>query len=803
MNRLRRVLVTMASCLVLFVAGFSSTQAQEAAAIRADGNSAKDFIAHLSSDTMQGRASGTPAFAQAADWAAGKFQEWGLQPAGEDGTFFQKVKIHGFEHNLGIPTLKVGARDFLLDDSDFSVETAASSPNVTATGEVVFVGYGISAPDKGLDEYAGLDVNGKVVLAFTGSPKDAPALRRPFEEPAAPAAAAPDAPDWTEESKEISKIRTAYQRGAAAILLYDPDESTEEPARRRRAPRGQVAETIQLERGFLAFSITERVFRAIVRTDAQESPRGLKRRMDNLRRDIQQKQVRSLATGVQVALKGYDEMLRIDEKLGNDSARNVLAKLEGSDPALKNQIILMGAHLDHVGVRNGYVYNGADDNASGSGVVLEVARAMAQGGYKPRRTIIFALWTGEELGLLGSLHYTKQPCGGVTMDQFVGSFNLDMVGMGEKLEASGALNFPEIWAVIQKNQEPEIMKVIAPSTGGPGGSDHSGFIRLGIETLFLISSGGVGHQDYHQPEDDIAKIEPEMLRKSAQFVLQGTMNLADETTVNLLVERRQEKYDAIQLRIANLNPQVKDSSWSVVDLKADNTEALRAQVLQQVRDLMKATPPAQEPTSFPRRGGGRPESGAQRTARSINRGLSRIDLIGADLHLLDLVLELNGIGRVDIGADNAFWVKEGRLTAEGRTMLAALQERKVAVHLMSPTPQLCQDVLEATSKPFAVTGTYDIPEEMVSRILERGIQLGVNFDPKTVPDFLARVEQLKTKLGERRNLFAFLVNAEGMEEAKSPLYLGLLDRGWGRVEIQGDRTHRGLLGGAALSTLVE
>ncbi|NUQ34996.1 MAG: hypothetical protein HUU29_08655, partial [Planctomycetaceae bacterium] len=124
-------------------------------------------------------------------------------------------------------------------------------------------------------------------------------------------------------------------------------------------------------------------------------------------------------------------------------------------------------------------------------------------------------------------------------------------------------------------------------------------------------------------EEHKAKIEPEMLRKSAQFVLQGTVNLADETAVNLLVERRQEKYDALQLRVANLNPQVKDSSWSVVDLKADSTEALRAQVLQQVRDLMKAPPPAQEPTSFSRRGGGRPESGSQRVARSITRGLAR------------------------------------------------------------------------------------------------------------------------------------------------------------------------------------
>ena len=375
--------------------------AQETPTLKVDGNLTKEYVAHLSSDAMQGRASGTPGYSQAADWAAAKFQEWGLQPAGEEGTFFQNVKIPGFESTVGVPTLRVGTRDFYLDDNDFSVESSASSPGVAITGEVVFVGYGIAAPEKGLNEYAGLDVNGKIVLAFQGSPQQAPPLRHPLEadaenNPAAEAAGM----DWTEEAKDVTKIRTAYQQGAAAILLYDPDEPTDEQERRQRLYRGVSAETFQPERGFLCLAITERVFRALMRPDPQESPRGLSRRMDAVRRDIQNKQSRSAATGIQVALKGYDQTLRIDEKSGNDVARNVLARIEGSDPQLKNQVILVGAHLDHVGTRNGYVYNGADDNASGSGVVLEVARTLAQGGYKPRRTLIFALWGGEELGLL-------------------------------------------------------------------------------------------------------------------------------------------------------------------------------------------------------------------------------------------------------------------------------------------------------------------------------------------------------------------------------------------------------------------
>ena len=204
--------------------------AQDAPPLKVDGNLAKQYIAQLSSDAMQGRASGTDGYRQAAEWVAAKFQEWGLQPAGEDGTYFQKVTIHGFESNLGIPTLRVGSREFYFDDNDFVAESAASSAGVAVSGDVLFVGYGIAAPDKGLNEYDGLDVNGKIVLAFRGSPSTVPPLRRPFED--APEGGQPQAaPDtqWAEEAKDVTKIKMAYERGAAAILLYDPDEPPEEP----------------------------------------------------------------------------------------------------------------------------------------------------------------------------------------------------------------------------------------------------------------------------------------------------------------------------------------------------------------------------------------------------------------------------------------------------------------------------------------------------------------------------------------------------------------------------------------------
>ena len=789
--------VVLAMCVV-------GRSAEDTQPLTFDGKLAKEYIAYLSSDAMEGRMTGTEGYRRAADWAAAKFKEWGLQPAGADGTFFQNVELRGFDWNTGVPELIVGTRAFLFDDRDFTVESG-SSPGVSIKGEVVFVGYGIAAPAKGLNEYGSIDVKGKVVLAFKGSPKDAPEARRPFERSAdgGQEEKKGEETDWTEESKDVTKIKAAYEQGAAGILLFDPDESTEGNTSQRRSFRGARGEAFSPERDFLSFSITERVFRAMMRPDPQESSRGLKRRMDGIRREIQRKQPQSRGTGVVVAMKGFDQSVRYDKEHGNDTGRNVLAKIEGTDPALKDQCVIVGAHLDHVGVRNGYVYNGADDNASGSAVVLELARVFAQAGFKPRRTLLFACWCGEEQGLLGSLHYTKNPCDGVSMDKMVGCFNLDMVGMGDKLGASGALNFPSIWEVIKRDQDPELMKRVEPSTGGPGGSDHTGFVTRGIESVFLMSSGGVGHQDYHQPEDDIDKIEPEMLRIAGQFTLQGMVNLADETAVNLLVDRRLERYQALRMRVANSNPSLKDSSWSLVDLKAASKDALFDQTLEQVRTLLKTPPPAAETRpSFPRgRRGASPESSSQRPKKSIVRGIANMELIGTDTRLLDLVIDVYGVGRVDIHPDNAAWIQQDSLTEDGKAMLKMLEERGVVVRLVSPRGALLGDVLSAATKPFVVTGDYEIPDDLAERLNSSGVLFGVNLDPKVVPEFIDRVEKIKSQLGERKNLFAYLTGAEGLDDAKTALYLGLIDKGWAHNEIVGGREHGGLMGGASLNAL--
>ncbi len=215
---IRRKLTAAAAMLFLLALSVFA----QSTSIRVDGNVIKGYIATMSDAAHQGRRTLTPGYEKTADWAAGLFKQWGLKPAGENGTYFQNVQITGARSSLawtlGVPELTIGGRNFYVRDNDFAVDVSSSAP-AKVTGEVVFVGYGISAPAKGLDEY-GLDVKGKIVLALKGSPKDAPAMRTSFGP--APGAAPAQTEAWEQESDDAFKAKVAFDKGAAAILLYTP-----------------------------------------------------------------------------------------------------------------------------------------------------------------------------------------------------------------------------------------------------------------------------------------------------------------------------------------------------------------------------------------------------------------------------------------------------------------------------------------------------------------------------------------------------------------------------------------------------
>jgi hypothetical protein len=734
-----------------------TVQPSQEARLRVDGDRAKEYAAWLAHDQLQGRKPLTQGYHAAAEWAADNFRTWGLKPAGQDGTYFQDVPIERtFTHQTGQPGLWVDNREFLLEDGDFSLEPLCTAAT-QVEAEVVFVGYGIAAPEKGLDEYAGMEVEGKIVLVLKGSPVDATAPRLPF----APARDEPGSREpWTAESSDSAKIQTAYDRGAAGLLLLEMGSS-------ERDREAQPAE-LKFERDFLVFTIRERVFRAIMKPDRQESVSGFERRLARMRWDIRNLRPHSMPTGIQARLKGYDTVEKYSKELQNNICRNVLAKLPGTHPELKSQYILVGGHMDHIGIRDGLIYNGADDNASGTAVVLEVARVLAEAGYQPKRTIIFCCWAGEELGLIGSNHYVANPCDGVGMERVVAYFNLDMVGLGDRIGAPGALNFPTLWEVIKRDQDKDVLAVVEPETGGPGGSDHSAFIIRGIKALALMTRGGDGHPDYHRPEDVAEKLDPEILRKTGQFVLQGVMNLADETKVELIIENRQVLYDAMRFHVANINPELEGSEWRRIDLEGYHQDKLRWRIA----------------------------SVEERPRKSLGTGVANLRLFNGDMDLLLAAGEALGIGRVDVIGSDGQWVRDGELTEKGRYFIGMMEEHGTVVNLVSPPPQLLRDVLAAANRPFIVTGFYLLDPQTYDAIKKKQVLLGVKFDPADVDGCIERLERARTALGDAGNLVLVITTTDGLDKAKQELYKRLIEKGWQPDEIGRDRRGRARSRGA-------
>jgi hypothetical protein len=528
-------------------------------------------------------------------------------------------------------------------------------------------------------------------------------------------------------------------------------------------PRPAPLDPAAFTRPFLAVTdIDARVFRQVMYRDPvalQESPRAFTARVDQIRRDIRDKKPRSMATGAKAQVKGYPTAKYYGEKYGNNVSHNVVGKVEGTDPKLKNQYIVIGGHMDHLGVTNGVVFPGADDDASGAATVMEMARLFAVNAttIKPKRTIIFALWCGEEQGLYGSNYWGEHPTDGVTMDNVVANFNNDMVGLGDGIGAPGALNFPAIFDVVMRNQDPDVAKAVHPSTAG--GSDYSTFIEKGIEAFALMSDGGVGHPDYHDSGDKTGKIDPEMLRKNGQFVLQGAINVANETAVNLIVPDRIHLYNGMRLTLLNLN-----------DIGGGGG-----------------------------RGGGR---GGQATAARgprLNVALSDPSAFGGTIANIEIAANLLSIGRVDVSArGDGTWFTPGGVTEDGKAALKAFEANRVVLNLVNPGRALLASMLDSAARPFIVSGLTAMPgAELAQRVKAKNVLVAVDFDAAAPQAVAAKLVEFKKAAGDSGNLLlvARVAPPGGrgepapeprlgqLDQAKQQLYLALVKAGWTKDEI--------------------
>jgi hypothetical protein len=464
-----------------------------------DGQAAFEYVKALSADSMQGRKSGEPGGAMGADYVVGKLREWGLEPAGAYGTYVQDMTYEYYEVEQGASlafTAHNRTRDFVYGEDWRQYRHSGSGP---FAGDVVFLGYGISAPASGYDDYAGVDVRNKLVLFATETP-------RRLEDRVG------------DEAQLQNRVKAAQDHGARGALIFRSDAQAA-----GAFFSGNLRKDIY-RRNFLILSLEAKAVDFIFKWQKAD-PRFFFQQID------QTGKPQSYDLGVQslVNLK-----VAFDEKR---PTQNVLAKINGTDPALSAQYVIVGAHMDHLGIdMTGDVLNGADDNASGTAVVLESARVLKTSQFRPRRTIIFALWAAEEEGLLGSKYYTEHPL--YPLEKTIATINLDMEGHGTgKVRVGGSYYAPEAWDILKASLPQAVLDDTVPNRGGLGGSDHTHFLYNGVPA-FMVSTDGP-HFKTNRVGDVIGLIRPEILKKSGDWVVSALEALSMDNRLTVLASRRE------------------------------------------------------------------------------------------------------------------------------------------------------------------------------------------------------------------------------------------------------------------------
>lgn len=458
----------------------------------------KGTIYYLASDSLKGRKSGEAGDKAAADYIRNKFAAAGLQLLYNDG--FQSFNLVASAELGDGNTLSVGDHSFEAE-KDFL--PYAFSANTSVEAGVVFTGYGIQVDRDTLkwDDFHETDVSGKWIMVLQGDPD--------LDNPNSP---------FLEFSSERTKGLTASDRNATGLILVAGPKFSEE----------DKLSDLFFDKNSSRFSMPViQVTRAV----ANEILAGTGETVESLEtKMMEQKAGITLPTSASVNAS-------VNVKLKEKETRNVVAMLPGTDPNLKDQYVVIGAHFDHLGmggpgsgsraVDTVAVHNGADDNASGVAAVIELAEKMAA-EKNNRRSVIFVTFGAEEMGLVGSKAFTSHPP--VEMDKIVAMFNFDMVG---RLDTANAISIGGTKTAVESEQLLTDMNTgfhLAFSGEGIGPSDHASFYLQNIP-VFFFSTGA--HPDYHTPQDDADRINYEGEQKVIEYaakVIDKVVNSDDKLT---------------------------------------------------------------------------------------------------------------------------------------------------------------------------------------------------------------------------------------------------------------------------------
>jgi len=477
-------------------------------------------MSFLADDRLEGRGTATPGYEIAAKYMASEFESMGLSPAGDASSYFQKVPLRSVRPDASGSSLTIirnGKQQVLAYNKDFQIFSDPGRAETSIEAPVVYVGFGVTAPELNYDDYKGLDVKGKIVALVLEAPNFESSLKAHYS------------------TSEVKAANAVAHGAVGVIVLNDPVlesiysfseriRDSERPELRWLEKDGTPHDAFPEIKGAAGLSLeaTSKFLAGSGHTAGEVFQAA--------------KEGKPLSFPLPFTVKIHEQ-----QKLEDVSSPNVVAKLEGSDPALKSEYVVFSAHLDHLGVgapiKGDSIYNGALDNASGCAILLEVARAFARMNPRPKRSLLFVAVTGEEAGLLGSDYFASNPT--VPKEDIVANVNMDedqmlwplvdIIPFGAEHSSLGAV-VKQAAARLNLELSPDPMpeEVIFVR------SDQYSFVKQGIPAVY--PTPGFKSNDpnikpveifknweatrYHQPQDDMQQpgLDFNQAAKYADFI---------------------------------------------------------------------------------------------------------------------------------------------------------------------------------------------------------------------------------------------------------------------------------------------
>jgi hypothetical protein len=516
MNRVKWIGVLLVAALVLTLT-VVLVQAQatdpergaEQLVTQINGQRIWQFVRYLASDRLEGRLSGTEGGDRAEAYIAKKFEEWGLEPAGDGGTYFQDLTFPLWYASAPVSLALEGSPTYEYG-SDYRIFSYSGSVDTTA--EVVFAGYGMSipaynpadypgctAPVTGYDDYDGLDVTDKIVLVLRHGPQQ-------------------DynwyyyCPNTVSPGQSVGgtywfgyKSYNAFLHGAKGMILVS-EYNHGHPPEPGSGTLYDFHYAAELGAIFAHRSIGEAL---VPDLEARQAS------IDSTLTPASGPTGQSMTMVVNASFES------------NAPCANVLGTIPGTDPEIGDEVVIVSGHYDHLGVGpTGEIYAGADDDASGTAATMEIAKIMASGNFAPKRTLLFAAWAAEEEGLIGSEYYVDNPK--YPLEDTVAVLQMDMTGVGDRsgVNVYGGTVLTDLFSMIEANAG-EVLVEAQPFSPN-NNSDNAPFFNAGVPAVMFQTRGP--HEYYHTPADTYDTIDRYELEQSTRVVAATAYELAmDET----------------------------------------------------------------------------------------------------------------------------------------------------------------------------------------------------------------------------------------------------------------------------------